>query len=62
MPVIAKRGKPCPFCGSSDLSFNLCAIRCDKCGARGPVAVEQPQAALKVWNERYYKQQLIELV
>ncbi len=61
MPVIKGRGKRCPFCGGDDLSFNISAIRCDKCGARGPLIPEKPQQALEGWNKRYFDQLEIEI-
>ena len=55
--------KPCPFCGHEKTRTNikspgdqhLVAIRCSKCGARGPIATGPTpktgvDAAVVLWN------------
>lgn len=54
--------KPCPFCGSKDISDACysgmdCYIMCDDCGASGPSncctdADEQEDVAIEDWNKR----------
>ena len=50
--------KPCPFCGSTRLSFNHCGLEkgvvfvmCDMCCTFGPHGVNDEDAAKK-WNRR----------
>ena len=50
--------KPCPFCGSSNVSFNYCRLEkgvvfvmCNICCSFGPTGVHDEDAAKK-WNRR----------
>lgn len=49
--------RPCPFCGADDglhaqfLDFGMWAVKCDVCGASGPIEVGEAKAAGE-WNER----------
>lgn len=45
--------KPCPFCGSENLSLSEPFVRCRSCGAYGPDAPDDmPSTGLKMWNDR----------
>ena len=50
--------KPCPFCGSNNVSFNHCGLEkgvvfvmCNMCCTFGPTGVHDEDAAEK-WNRR----------
>lgn len=49
--------KPCPFCGSNDLTicYNVLrtytCVNCYKCGAEGG-GCETKEEAIEAWNER----------
>lgn len=57
-----KQPHPCPFCGDDGPEFDLGlpGVRCDACGATGPVAGdhgdysddEVEEAAVAFWNKR----------
>ena len=48
--------KPCPFCGSTDLSHEvddgLAWKKCDKCGATGPAVSKYDEDGDPDWNTR----------
>jgi hypothetical protein len=62
----------CPYCGQKkgkgggpeivpirDHPAPLYAVRCDRCGAYGPIeGANTPAKALVFWNERWYESQL----
>lgn len=48
--------EPCPFCGTIDkfgpnMGVGLCAMKCQKCGARGPISPNYKEATA-AWNTR----------
>lgn len=53
-----KELKPCPFCGSVDLSADpedmllLTWVSCNNCGAQGPSYNDDPYQAIEAWNKR----------
>jgi Lar family restriction alleviation protein len=53
---MANKRKPCPFCGSvaleGDHAYNEWNVECGDCGARGPLAVPDLDAATERWNAR----------
>lgn len=57
---MAETLEPCPFCGSAEVSvkttISVYAVRCDGCGAQGPLVV-QHQEAREAWNTRKQKEQ-----
>lgn len=52
--------KPCPFCGSTDLSFALVVpiegstdwVECHMCGALGPSSLGDREQTAELWNQR----------
>lgn len=45
--------KPCPFCGSVDLTNNGHFVECDDCGAQGPCTYPIPnEGIIEAWNRR----------
>jgi len=50
--------KPCPYCGKDDLKYKwdtvkwAIAVRCESCGAMGPVAVTS-SGAEALWDSRW---------
>ena len=46
--------KPCPFCGSDDVSIEVFwayAVYCGNCGIRGPIVGSEVEA-IETWNDR----------
>lgn len=61
---LSERGKPCPFCGSTNLKLQsqevegVSFVECNNCGATGPMAYYRSDAyAVDFWNYELGRQQ-----
>ena len=63
--MAASELKSCPFCGSTEVKFNVCTLRisCKNCFASGPLIgkvvkqlKEERESAIEAWNTRASKE------